>query len=359
VTGLHLAAPHWIHLLWAVAAFILLLAWLERRSQGDLDRFVAAPLQSRLVSRVTPLRRALRLALLGLCGLFLTLALMRPQWGAQFVSTPRVGAQIMVCLDVSRSMLAEDVAPNRLERAKAELRDLLSYLDGDQVGLIAFAGRAGVLSPLTPDFGFLRLVLDKAGPHSVTRGGTRLEEPIRKALAGFRDRRAGEVSRSILLITDGEDHDSFPLEAAKTAAERGVRILAIGFGDEAGSELLVTDPRTGARTLVRDADGNPVRSRPDGDLLREMALVTGGAYVPAGTGAIDLESIYEHHIASLTRGRLAGGGYRIRNDIFQWVLLCALLCLLAAAILGGPRTLNGTMSINKILRSGPREGETA
>lgn len=345
MTGLHFAATHWVHLLWAVLAFIALLAWLEHRGRGDdLDRFVTVPLQSRLVLRTPSLRRALRLVLLGLCGFFITLALMRPQWGGRFVSTPQVGARIMVCLDVSRSMLAEDVVPNRLERAKAELRDLLSYLDGDQVGLIAFAGRAAVLSPLTPDFSFLRLVLDAAGPHSVARGGTRLEEPIRKALAGFRDLGgAGEVSRSILLITDGEDHDSFPLEAARTAAERGVRILAIGFGDEAGSELEVTDPRTGVRTLVRDADGNPVRSRLDGDLLREMALVTGGAYVPAGTGAVDLESIYEHHIAGLTRrGRLAGDGYQVRNDIFQWPLLCALICLLTAVIPMGSRPANRT-----------------
>jgi hypothetical protein len=96
----------------------------------------------------------------------------------------------MVCLDVSKSMLAEDVAPNRLERAKAELNDLLTYLSGDQVGLIAFAGRAALLSPLTPDFGFLRLVLDEAGPHSVTRGGTRLEEPIRQPIAGLTARPA-------------------------------------------------------------------------------------------------------------------------------------------------------------------------
>ncbi len=343
MTGLHFDAPHWIHLLWVILAFVALLAWLERRGQGDLDRFVAAPLQPRLVLRTTPLRRALRLIFFGLCGFFITLALMRPQWGAQFVATPRVGARIMVCLDVSRSMLAEDVAPNRLERAKAELRDLLDYLDGDQVGLIAFAGRATVLSPLTPDFSFLRLVLDAAGPHSVARGGTRLEEPIRKALAGFRDRGGqGEVSRSILLITDGEDHDSFPLEAAKAAAERGVRILSIGFGDEAGSEILITNSKTGARTLVRDADGNLVHSRLDGDLLREMALVTEGAYIPAGTGMIDLESIYERHIANLTRGRLAGGGYRIRNDIFQWPLFCTLVCLLAAVVPGGQRTLNRT-----------------
>lgn len=348
MNALYFAAPQWIHLLWAVAAFVALLAWLERRGRGDLGRFVAAVLQRRLVQRTTPLRRALRLVFLGLTGLFLTLALMRPQWGGQFVSTPRVGAQIMVCLDVSRSMLAEDVAPNRLERAKAELRDLLGYLEGDQVGLIAFAGRATVLSPLTPDFSFLRLVLDDAGPHSVTRGGTRLEEPIRKALAGFRDTSGpggeSEVSRSILLITDGEDHDSFPRQAAEAAAERGVRIIAIGFGDEAGSEIEITDPATGARTLLRDADGNPVRSRLDGELLREMALVTGGAYIPAGTGAVDLDSIYRGHLASLTRGRLDGGGYLVRNDAFQWALLFALVCLVAAVATPGvaARTAAGT-----------------
>ncbi len=359
MSELYFAEPQWIHLLWAVLAFVALLAWLEHRGGGDLGRFIAAGLQQRLVRRTTPLQRTLRLVFLCLCGVFLTLAMMRPQWGAQFVSTPQVGARIMVALDVSRSMLAEDVAPNRLERAKAELRDLLAYLDGDQVGLIAFAGRATVLSPLTPDFSFLRLVLDGAGPRSVSRGGTRLEEPIRKALAGFDGQGAGgEVSRSILLITDGEDHDSFPLEAAKAAAERGVRIISIGFGDEAGSEILVTDPETGARNLLRDADGTVVQSRLDGEMLREMALLTEGAYIPAGTGVLDLESIYDRHIAGLTRARLDGGGYTVRNEAFQWAVLFALVCLLAAVAspalgsrLAGNGIGNGTNG--RAARSGP------
>ena len=148
--------------------------------------------------------------------------------------------------------------------------------------MIAFAGRATVLAPMTPDFSFLRLVLEGAGPHSVTRGGTRLEEPIRKAVRGFGP--AQEASRVILLITDGGDHDSFPLDAAKAAAEAGIVIIAIGFGDELGSEIYTTDPRTGARELLRDADGRAVRSRLDGELLRDLALATNGAYVPAGTG---------------------------------------------------------------------------
>ncbi|MCP4700045.1 MAG: VWA domain-containing protein [Gammaproteobacteria bacterium] len=328
MTDLHFAEPQWVHLLWAVFVFLLLLVWLERRGSGLLSRFLSGPLQERLVRNASSARRSLRIVFLALTGCFLVLALMRPQWGLQFVTTPRAGAEIMVCLDVSRSMLAEDTAPNRLERAKAELRDLLAYLDGDQVGLIAFAGRAAVISPMTPDFGFLHIVLEQAGPHSVSRGGTRLEEPIRKAIAGFGA--AGDVSRSILLITDGEDHDSFPLEAAKDAAERGIRILAIGFGDETGSEIMFSDPKTGVRSLLRDSDGKPVSSRLDGDLLREIALQTEGAYIPAGTGVLDLESIYDRHIAGLTRGMLDGRGRSVRNDAFQWAVLLGLLCLAAA-----------------------------
>ena len=344
MTELHFAQPQWLHLLWLVVAFVVLLLLLERRGNHLLTRFVSKTLQPRLVHSTGRSRRVLRIVLLGLTGLFLTLALMRPQWGLSFISTPRVGAEIMVCLDVSRSMLAEDVAPNRLERAKAELRDLLSYLDGDQVGLIAFAGRATVLSPLTPDFGFLRLVLDAAGPHSVTRGGTRLEEPIRKAVAGFAN--SGDAARSILLITDGEDHDSFPLEAAQAAAERGIRILAIGFGSESGSEIRITDPATGARTVLRDGDGNIVSSRLDGDLLREMVLLTEGAYIPAGTGVLDLESIYQRHIASLTRSTLAGQSRTVRNDAYQWAILLALLSLLAAVA-----STAGKRSEQPVLRS--------
>ena len=311
-----------------VLLFGLALVLLERRGSASLDKFVSTTLQLRLVTRPTRTRRWLRIALLCGFGACCVIALMRPQWGAQIVTTPRAGVEIMICLDVSRSMLSEDVAPNRLERAKAEIRDLLGLLSGDSVGLIAFAGRATILSPLTPDFGFLQLALASANPNSVNRGGTRLEEPIRKALRAFAS--AGEQSRSILLITDGEDHDSFPLEAAKEARERGIRILAIGFGDEAGSEIRVTDPRTGAKTVLRDSNGTPVRTRLDGATLREIALATEGAYIPAGTGVLDLDSIYRDHIAPLTRGKLDGGTRTVRHDAYPFVLLAALACLFGA-----------------------------
>ncbi len=326
------ANPNWIHAVWGVAAMVVLLFWLDWRRGDALSRLVSVVMQTRLVHRLSRTRRWLSIALLGLAGLALTVALMRPQWGLTYQETPRVGAQIMVCLDVSKSMLAEDTAPNRLDRAKAELTDLLSYLQGDEVGLIGFAGRATVLCPLTPDFGFFRLVLDGAGPDSVGRGGTRLEEPIRKAIDGFRTE--SDVSRLIVLITDGEDHDSHPLDAAKEAAERGVKVLTIGFGDEAGSEIQYTDPQTGVRTVVTDSGGAPVVSRLDGETLRKIALETEGAYIPAGTGALDLKSIYDAHIAPLVRGQFDARGRAIRREGFQWAVLVGLVLLVASIAVG-------------------------
>ncbi len=326
------ANPNWIHAIWPLAVLVVLLFWFDWRRGDVLSRLLSVTMQSRLVQNLSPARRWLSIGLLGLAGLSLVVALMRPQWGLTYREAPRVGAQIMVCLDVSKSMLAEDTAPNRLERAKVELTDLLTYLQGDQIGLIAFAGRATVVCPLTPDFGFFRLILDNVGPNSVGRGGTRLEEPIRKALDGFRTE--SDVSRIIVLITDGEDHDSHPLDAAKAAAERGVKILTIGFGDESGSEIQYTDPDSGVRSVVRDSNGTPVISRLDGETLRLIAMETEGAYIPAGTGALDLKSIHDAHIAPLVRGEQDGRGHAVRREAFQWAVLCGLIFLVASIAVG-------------------------
>jgi hypothetical protein len=156
----------------------------------------------------------------------------------------------------------------------------------------------------------------------------------------------------VLLITDGEDHDSFPLDAAAAAAEQGVRIIAIGFGDEAGSEVHVSDPRSGARSLLRDADGRAVVSRLDGELLRELALATGGAYVPAGTGVLDLESIYDEHIARLTRGELDPRGRTVRDEAYPWFVLAGLVLLVSSVAVGSrPATRIATFALAASLAS--------
>ncbi|MEZ4331697.1 MAG: VWA domain-containing protein [Myxococcota bacterium] len=326
--ALHVANPAWVHGLWLWPLFAAALGVLERRGRDRLGRLVAPALEPRLVEGPARWRRMARVGLLALAGLAMVVALMRPQWGERFVAAPRVGAEIMIALDVSRSMLADDARPSRLERAKAEISDLLAYLGDDQVGLIAFAGRASVLSPLTPDKSFLRLALESAGPHSVSRGGTRLAEPILRAVAGLG--RPGPAQRALILITDGEDQDSFALDAAKKAADAGIKIITIGFGDEAGRAISVRNPEDGSRTLVRDADGQPVVSRLNGELLREIALATDGAYVPAGTGVLDLASIYDAHIARLTRGQLDARGRTIRGETHPIFVALALAALVAA-----------------------------
>ena len=332
MNDLHFAEPDFVQAFWVVAGLIGLLFFLENRGGRLLGEFVSPSMQSQTIHQIPSARKRLGLVAMAVALCALVLALMRPQWGFELIQSQASGAEIMIALDVSRSMMAEDVVPNRLERAKAEIRDLLPYLEGDQVGLIAFAGRASVLCPLTPDFGFLRLVLDQVGPESAGRGGTRLEEPIREATAGFGD--TGDLARVILLITDGEDLDSFPVDAARDAAERGISILAIGFGDEVGSEIIITDPVSGARQVLLDADGRPVISRLDGAQLREIAMVGQGAYIPAGTGLLDLESIFKAHIQPLMRAEGGQTSRTVQQEGFQWALGVAWLALIIAVGLG-------------------------
>ena len=334
--NLTFAAPAWIHGVWPVLALVAVLVNLEFRGRDALGRFVAAPMQARLAQSASTGRRVTKLALVFATLLFGVLALMRPQTpGGTEAVARKVGGDILVALDVSRSMLAEDAAPNRLARAKADVAEFVDRVRGHRVGLVAFAGRAAVMCPLTTDYGYFHLVLRTVDADAVGRGGTRLGEAIRKGVAAFGLNRG--VSRLLLLITDGEDHDSFPLDAAREAVAAGVRIVAIGFGSEDGSEITLTDPETGARRLLVDSDGAVVRSRLDGDLLREIALVTEGAYVPAGTSAIDLDAIAEAHIEPRLTEADTGVRRRAPTEYYFYLVLAALASLVAAVWAGAPR----------------------
>lgn len=341
LSNFRFANPEWSLVLAAIVAFLFLVIYLDRRKIRMLSRFLSGDLQHQLVVKLSDRKQWMVTASLGLSATCLVVALMRPQCGPGYQKQTRKGAYVMVCLDVSKSMLAEDTVPNRLERAKSEVVDLLGYLQGDQIGLIAFAGAARVMCPLTADFGFFRLILKETSVASVGKGGSRLEEPIRKALSGFEQQT--DVSRIILLITDGEDHDSHPLDAARLAAERGIRLITIGFGDEAGSPVRVRHSESGVVTTLLDAHGAPVITRLDGALLRDMAQMTEGAYVPAGTGALDLQSIYDAHIAPLIRGNLDQHRQIVRREAFQWPVLFGML-FFVAAILSGMWVKNETDS---------------
>jgi len=335
--GVTFAHLEWVHLVWVALALVALLALLEFRARDTLGRFISATMQIRLAERPSAGRRTVKLGLILATLLLGTVALMRPQaqGGTEVRWTRKAAADILVVLDVSRSMLAEDAAPNRLARAKAEIREFIERVEGHRVGLIAFAGRASVKCPLTSDYGFFRLVLRDVDTHSVARGGTRIGEAIRKAIAAFGPGRG--APRLLLLITDGEDHDSYPLDAARAAVEAGIRIVSIGFGSEEGSEITLTDPETGARTVLTDRDGRVVRSRLDGELLREIALVTEGVYIPAGTAALDLDSIVETHVEPLVTDVADRNARPVVIEHYRWFVLGALIALVAAVWVGSTR----------------------
>jgi Ca-activated chloride channel family protein len=324
------AAPGWIHLLWPALALVAWLVWLEQRRSDALERFVSRLMQHRLASRPPRARRFARIACFALALGAAIVALMRPQTtgGIEAIESSRMTGDVMVVLDVSKSMLAEDAAPSRLERAKADVLDLGAKLKGYRLGLTAFAGRGVVLCPLTPDHAFFRMVLKGARPTSVSPGGTRIGDGIRAAIQAFPD---GPGSKMILLVTDGEDHESNPLDAAKVALDAGIRIVAIGFGDEKGSDIVLKDAETGARKVLTDRSGNVVKSRLDGETLRKIALGTEGAYVPAGTAALDLESIVRDHIQPLARMAAEKSLRRVALDHYPWCLLVAVVALLGAA----------------------------
>lgn len=339
-TWLH---PEWVHLIWPAALFVAFLGWRALASRSALNQFVSPAMQERLATSVSLSRRLTQLVFVLATFAFGILALMRPQ--TQGVATQvrafRVAADIVVALDVSKSMLAEDAAPNRLARAKSEVSRMLDKLAGHRVGLVAFAGKATILSPLTPDYGFFRMMLRGTSTSSVSRGGTAIGEAILAGLEAF-DEDGGAASRLLLLITDGEDHDSYPEEAAKRAKEAGVTIVAIGLGSETGTKIRITNPRTGVQEVVKDREGNEVITKVDGELLKKVTEITEGAYIPAKVSALDLQSIVDEHIEPIVEEATIRATRAIPGERYPLWLLLSLLSLLTTALLGvgSSRSLN-------------------
>jgi Ca-activated chloride channel family protein len=317
--------PEWLYLILPLgAAWLALSLYSRRRRQRAAAAFVAQAMWSRILPTDSRARfwvkTLLREAAL-VCGL---VALAGPRFGTQYeVVVPR-GSDLYVLIDVSRSMLAEDVPPSRLGRAKADVAALVNRLEGERIGLIAFAGQAVVKCPLTVDYDAFRRSLDELDPASAPRGGTAIGDAIRKALEVFHAR--AERDQAILLITDGDDQQSYPLEAAAVAAERHVTIFTVGLGDaDHGARV----PVAGASPSYLEYQGQQVWSKLDGTLLKEIALKTSGVYVPVGTRAYDLGELYTNYLQS-RRGSEQESQKRIRRaEQFQVFLALALLALLA------------------------------
>jgi Ca-activated chloride channel family protein len=288
--------------------------------------------QEQLVRRLGAgdLRRfpALRMALLTVAALSLGVAVAGPRWGTERVESRSRAFNLVLALDVSRSMLSRDVQPSRLDREKLLAKQLLRELGSDRLGLVAFAGRSYVLSPLTTDHAALELFVDAADPDIVSQGGTSLAATLAQSadLARGDDRAGGD--RAVVLITDGEalEDEGDVIAAADRAAQLGVKVNTVGVGTPAGSPVPDRDPNTG-RVLgyKRDENGQVVISRLDESLLKDIARRTHGTYVnleePGGTSTL-LSTLRQMHRAPVQGGRTTQD-----KEQFAWFAGAALLLL--------------------------------
>jgi Ca-activated chloride channel family protein len=312
-------------LLWLVPALFAFYVYAFRTRTRLLRRFAAAEMVERLTAGVSRPRQYFKAFLVLVGVLACVLALAELKWGFTWEEVKREGVDIVVALDVSDSMLVEDVESggklSRLERAKREIADLLDLLEGDRIGLVAFAGTAFVECPLTLDYGAAEIFLDAIDTDLIPVKGTDLAEAIGVSLAAFEG--ATHSSRAIILITDGEDHTGQALKAAEEAKLVGVRIFTIGIGRDEGAPI----PAAGG--FRRDRRGEIVLSKLDEPTLQKIALNTGGRYVRSVTGDVDLEQIYAQGIKATLEDQELGSKRRERwEERFQWVLAVALFVLM-------------------------------
>jgi Ca-activated chloride channel family protein len=267
----------------------------------------------------------------------LSLALMDPRWGMQVEQVQRRGMDAIFVIDVSRSMLAGDATPSRLERAKQFAIDASEALEGDRVGLVDFAGVAAMRTPLTLNYAAFRQAVQNLEPKAATRGGSMLGEAIRMAANSFP---AGDKgSRAIIVLSDGEDMDSKPTEAAQRAFEElGVRVFTVGIGDSRdGARVPVNSADGQRRYLVHD--GQEVWSRMNPDTLREVAKAGGGAFIPAGTAQLDMAAVYRDSLAGLDRVDQEASLVKRQTPRFQWFAGAALLLLVLESLITDRRSV--------------------
>ena len=310
------------------AALVLFFWWAIRARQKLLTQFVEARLLTQLTVGISPTRRKIRFTFLILAVVLLIVTLARPQHGFDLEEVSQNGLDIVVAIDTSKSMLATDIAPNRLERAKLAALELMQRAGTDRMGLVAFAGDAFLECPLTIDNTAFQQSVQALNVNSIPEGGTALTEAINTALTAFKEK---DHHRVLVLFTDGEDNDTGALEAAKKAADAGLKIFTIGIGTAAGEILRVTDA-SGNSDYVRDEQGNVVKSHLNEALLQQIAGAAGGFYLPL-RGANTMDTLYERGLEPLPKSEGQEKLIKRYHEQFQWPLAAAVLLVLAEMFL--------------------------
>lgn len=318
------AEPTYFFCLIPLGLLALLLFFLATRQKAAISRLGAPQLINKLSASVNWKGRRWQMRLWFVVTILLIVALARPQWGSQVEYIERRGVEIMVALDISESMMAEDFKPNRLARAKLEISELMDQLAGNEIGLVLFSGAAFVQFPLTSDFSTARTFLDAAHPEIISRPGTALAEAIRIAITGFNEERA--TQKVIILLTDGENHEGDAMAAAQEAFEQGVIIYTIGFGSADGEPIPQYDNLGNLIDYKKDRNGETVLTHLDEATLQQIALLTDGRYfraVPDGREVGFLADEINELQATEMESRFETRGI----ERFQWFLAVAVVAL--------------------------------
>ena len=333
MSDIHFTDIHMFLLLWLLPLLLLLLFFhAAARRKKALAAFIEPALAGKCGNTARPAKRGSRFLLFCVALACMIIALARPAWNLQETTVTRSGRDLVFMIDVSKSMLAADLMPNRLGRAKLAIRDCVEKLQGDRIALVAFAGTAAVKCPLTQDYGFFLMMLDAINTGSIGRGGTLIGDALRTTLNQVFDDQEKQF-KDIILITDGEDHESFPVQAAQKIGAAGIRLLIIGLGDDKEGQRIPITTADGKSSFLK-YNGREVWSKLDGQTLRRMAEATpGGRYLPVATGTVDLGEVYLDLVASAGQKELESKTIKRYEEKFQIFLAAAIILLTAEGMI--------------------------
>ena len=315
----YLAQSQYLLLLLIVPLLFVAYALYLRARRKRLARFGSPELVSQLMPDASTGKGWLKISLLAAAWFFFVIGLARPQLGARLKEHQSQGVEVMIALDVSNSMLAEDYSPNRLERSKLAISRLVDKLQGDRIGLVVFAGEAFVQLPITADYVSAKVFLKSIDTESVPIQGTALSEALMASARSFSTQ--SERSRAIILISDGEDHEGEAIEAARAIAEQGIRIYCIGVGSPQGKPI----PKNGS--LLKDASGEIVVTRLNEEILQEIAGAGNGKYVRAGAAEFGLNPIIDD-IRTLDKEQFNSVVFEDFDEQFMYFFAIALFFLI-------------------------------
>jgi len=350
---LQFANPWVLYLLWLVPAEAVWWYAMNRRRERALATFVSSAMQAKLLPSSSGTRFAWQTGLVAGGLLLMLVTAARPQWGTREEMVYQRSRDLVIALDVSRSMLANDVHPNRLQRAKADIMDLIRELPGDRVALLAFRRTGILLCPLTTDYAYVRQALDAVTPESAPRGETNIGDAIQKAMQAFESDEGAH--KGIILISDGEDLSGTAIKAAEKAGEKKIPIFTVGLGDRRGSTIPEEDGRSGAVKYK----GENVVSKLNNDVLGEIANKTGGAYLQVATASMadtTLGTLYREYLRQISGRDTEETLQRRHVERYQLFLLPAVLLLLAGASLSRGRIKTSTFAEASVDKGDRKQG---